>query len=137
MLPDSKKCKKVIVWSRDFAVDQYVSWCLLPEDLSWNVILAKFENFCEQQTNEVKARFDLLTSFRQGNHSVEEWKNALQAQVSLAKYPPETASILHWDIFWFLLKDEEFVSKTINDFNIDLDKFLQVRWGSLPRRWNP
>ena len=25
------------------------------------------------------------------------------------------------DIFWFFLKDEEFVSKTINDSNIDLD----------------
>ena len=41
----------------------------------------------------------------------------------LAKYPPETASILHRDIFWFFLKDEEFVSKTINDSNIDLEKF--------------
>ena len=41
----------------------------------------------------------------------------------MAKYPPETAKILHWDIFWFFLKDEEFVSKTINDSNIDLDKF--------------
>ena len=39
-------------------------------------------------------------------------------------YPPETANILHRDIFWFLLKDEEFVSKTTNDSNIDLDKFL-------------
>ena len=52
-----------------------------------------------------------------------KWYNAVQAQVSLAKYPPEAASILHRDIFWFFLKDEEFVSKTINDSNIDLDKF--------------
>ena len=37
--------------------------------------------------------------------------------------PPETAKILHRDIIWFLLKDEEFVSKTINLSNIDLDKF--------------
>ena len=43
--------------------------------------------------------------------------------MSLAKYPPETASILHRDIFWFFLKYEEFVSKTINDSNSDLDKF--------------
>ena len=73
--------------------------------------------------NEMRARFDLLTSFRQGNHSEDEWYNTVQAQVSLAKYPPETASILHQDIFWFFLKDEEFVSKTINDYNNDLDKF--------------
>ena len=36
---------------------------------------------------------------------------------------PETAKILHRDIIWFFLKDEVFVSKTINDSNIDLDKF--------------
>ena len=31
--------------------------------------------------------------------------------------------ILQRDIFWFFLKDEEFVSRTINDSNLDLDKF--------------
>ena len=71
----------------------------------------------------MRAGFDLLTSFKQGNKSVDEWYNAVQTQVALAKYPPETAKILHRDIFWFFLKDEEFVSKTINDSNIDLDKF--------------
>ena len=28
MLPESKKCKKVRVWSGHFGMDQYVSWCL-------------------------------------------------------------------------------------------------------------
>ena len=83
ILPDSKKCKKVIAWSGDFWMDQYVSWCLPSEDLSLNVIWAKFEDFCKPQTNEVRARFDLLTSFRQGNCSVDEWYNAVQAQVPL------------------------------------------------------
>ena len=41
----------------------------------------------------------------------------------MAKYPPETAKILHRGIFWFFLKDEEFVSKTVNDNNIDLGKY--------------
>ena len=53
----------------------------------------------------------------------DEWYNAVQAQVSLAKYPPETASILHRDIFWFFLRDEDFVSKTINECSVDLQKF--------------
>ena len=53
--------------------------------------------------NEVWARFDLLTSFRQGTRNVDEWYNAIQAQVSLTKYPPETAKILHRDIFWFFM----------------------------------
>ena len=41
----------------------------------------------------------------------------------LNKYPPETVSILHRYMFWFFLKHDEFVSKTINGSNIDLDKF--------------
>ena len=73
--------------------------------------------------NEVTARFDLLKSFHQGNRSVDDWYDAVQAQMSLAKYPQETANILHHDIFWLFLKDEEFVSKIINDSSIDLEKF--------------
>ena len=38
MLLGSKKCKKVIAWSRDFGIDQYVSWCLPAEDLSLDVM---------------------------------------------------------------------------------------------------
>ena len=52
-----------------------------------------------------------------------EWYIAVQTQVALTKYPPETAKILHMDIFWFFHKDGEFVFKTINDSNIDLEKF--------------
>ena len=66
-------------------------------------------------------------SFRQGNHSVDKWYNAVQAQVNLAKYPLETAKILHRDIFWFFLKDEDFVSRTISDVSVDLDKFPASR----------
>ena len=88
-----------------------MSWCFLPEDLGLYVIWANFEDFCKPQTNEVRARCDLLTSFRQGSHFVDVWYNALQAKVSLAKYPLEAASILHRDIFWFFLKDKEFVDK--------------------------
>ena len=70
----------------------------------------------------MRARFDLLTSFKQRDRSVDEWCNAVLTQVVLAKYPKETAKILHGDIFWFFLKDEEFVSKIVNDSNIDLNK---------------
>ena len=54
---------------------------------------------------------------------MDEWYNTVQAQINLANYPQETAKILQRDIFWFFLKDEEFVSRTLNDSNIDLDKF--------------
>ena len=73
--------------------------------------------------NEVRACFDLLTSFHQGNRKADEWYNAVQAQVNLVKYPPETAKILHRDIFWFFMKDEDFVTKTINEGNVDIQKF--------------
>ena len=76
MLPESKKCKKVITWSGNFGMDQFVSWCLAPDDLSLDIIWTKYEDFCKPQTNEVRARFDLLTSFRQGNHFIDEMYSA-------------------------------------------------------------
>ena len=54
----------------------------------------------------------------------------MQSHINLAKYPSETAKILHHGIFWFFLYDEEILSKTINDSNVDLEKFPanKVRW---------
>ena len=46
---------------------------------------------------------------------MDEWFNAVQTQINLCNYPSETASILQQDIFWFYLRDEEFVSKTLNE----------------------
>ena len=113
---------KVIAWSGDFGMDQYVSWSLSNKELMLDTIWEKFEEFCNPQSNEVRARFDHLTRFWQGNKSVDERYNTVQTHVALAKYLPETAKLLHMHIFWFLLKDEEFVSKKINDNNIDCDK---------------
>ena len=48
--------------------------------------------------------------------------------------PQETAKILHRDIFWFFLHDEEFVSKTINDGNVDLDTFPTSKVRQLAKR---
>ena len=59
----------------------------------------KFEQFCKPQTSEVRARFDLLTSFKQADMSVDEWYNDVQVQTNLAKYPAETAKILHKTYF--------------------------------------
>ena len=122
MLSEARKCK-VVAWSRDFGIDQYISWDLTPEQTSLEIIWQKIEEFYKPQTNEIRGRFDLLTSFCQGECSVDEWYNAVQAWINLARYPQETAKILQSDIFWFFLKDEEFVSKIISDSNMDLDKF--------------
>ena len=93
-LPEWQQCKKVIAWCEDFGMDQYVSWCLPTEELNLDTIWGKFEEFCKPQMNEVRAHFDLLTCFRQGNRSVDEWYNVVQGQVNLAKYPPRNSQNL-------------------------------------------
>ena len=62
----------MIAWSGDFGMDQYVSLCLPVEELNLDTIWGKCEDLCKAQVNEVRAHFDLLTSFRQGNMSVDE-----------------------------------------------------------------
>ena len=91
-------------------MDQYVSWCLPKEELSLDTIWDHFEEFCKSQSNKVWAHFDLLTRFGQANKSVDEWYNAVQSQVNIAKYSQEMAKILHRDFFWFFMRDEEFLS---------------------------
>ena len=122
-LPMKQKCQKIIAWSGDFGMDLYVSWNIPKNELTLDAIWDKFEEFSKPQTNEVRACFDLLTSFCQGTRNIDEWYNAIQAQVNLAKYPPETAKILHRDIFWFFMRDEDFITKTINEGNVDIQKF--------------
>ena len=129
-LPEKQQCKKV----GDFSMDQYILWGLPNDQITLETIWGRFEEFCKPQSNEVHARFDLLTSFRQGNKSIDEWYNAVQAQVNLAKYPPETTKILHRDIFWFFLRDEEFVSRTISDGSVNLGKFPASRVCQLAKK---
>ena len=123
MLTESRKCKKVLAWSGDFGLDQKISWNLSSEELTLQVTWKKCEDFCKPQGNDVRAGFDLLTSFWQADRSVDEWYNAIQMQFALAKYPQETAQILQRDIFWFFLNDESFVSKTFNEGHVELSKF--------------
>ena len=76
-LSEKQMCKKVIAWSKDFAMDQYVSWSLPKEDLNMDTICDMFEEFCKPQSNEVRAYFELLTSFQQGKKGVDEWYNVV------------------------------------------------------------
>ena len=122
-LSETRKCKKLINWAGDDGMDQYVSWSLSENELSLQEIWKRFEDFAKPQANEVRARFDLLTSFRQGNKSVDEWYNQVQKQIALCNYPQETASIMQRDIFWFYLRDEEFVAKTLNESTSDLQAY--------------
>ena len=87
MLLERRKCKKVVGWSGDFGIEQYLLWNLTNAELTLDVIWKKCEKFCQLQCNEVRARFDLFTSFRQGERSVNGWCNTVQTQVALVKYP--------------------------------------------------
>ena len=71
-LPECQMCKKVITWSGDFGMDQYVSWGLSKEEMNLDTIWERFEDFCKLQSNKVRAQFDILTSFHQGNKSIDE-----------------------------------------------------------------
>ena len=133
-LPEHQKCKKVIAWSGNCGMDQYISCNLPSSELTLDIIWGQYEEYCKPQSNEVRARFNLLTSFHQGNCSVDKWYNVVQAQVNLAKYPPEMAKILHRDIFWFFLRDKEFVSRTISDGSVDLEKFPASRVRQLAKK---
>ena len=93
--PEHQKCKKLIMWSGNFGMDQYVSWGLSRDERNLDTICERFEDFCKLQSNEVQTQFDLLTRFHQGNKSADEWYNAVQANVNLTKYPLETVKILH------------------------------------------
>ena len=79
--------------------------------------------FCKPQSNAVHARFDLLTTFWQGNRSIDKWYNAILAHKPLYEYPKETAAILTRDIFWFFIVDNEFIAKTINEGNTDFEQY--------------
>ena len=52
-LPEPQQCKKVIAWSGDFGMDQYVSWGLTKDELKLETIWTYFQEFCKLQSNEV------------------------------------------------------------------------------------
>ena len=54
-LLECQKCKKVITWSDDFGMDQYISCGLFKEEMNLDTIWERFEDFCKPQSNEVRA----------------------------------------------------------------------------------
>ena len=45
MLPEKRQCKKVIPWSGDFGIDQYVSWNLSTDELKLDTIWENLKSF--------------------------------------------------------------------------------------------
>ena len=42
VLSEARKCKKVVAWSGDFGINQYISWDLAPEEICLEIIWQKF-----------------------------------------------------------------------------------------------
>ena len=84
----------------------------------------------------MRARFELLTSFKQAEMSVDEGYNKVQMQIGLWNYPQEAAQILQRDIFfWFFLSNESFVSKSLNEGHVELNKFPAAKSDRWPRSY--
>ena len=115
-------------------MDQYVSWSLSTDELMLDTIWEKIEEFCKLQLNEVRP--DLTYFQASGKETSQMVNGTIQYRPRLLwlSTPKETTKKLHRDIFWFFLKDEEFVSKTINDSNTDLDKFATSKVSQLAKK---
>ena len=46
-LPECQQCKKVIAWSGDCGMDQYVSWNLPSSELTLDTIWGKYKEYCK------------------------------------------------------------------------------------------
>ena len=66
---------------------------------------------------------------------MDEWYNTVQAQVNLAKYPQKQPKYSTGTSFGFFLKDENFVSRTISDGSVDLDKLPASRVHQLAKKY--
>ena len=52
-LPECQKCNKVIAWSSNFGMDQYISWGLSKDEMNLDTIWERFEDCCKSQSNEL------------------------------------------------------------------------------------
>ena len=46
-LPECQKCLKVIPWSGNFGMDQYISWGVSKDAMKFDTIWERFEDFCK------------------------------------------------------------------------------------------
>ena len=124
MLSETRKCKKGVslewwLWSWSICVLEYSIWRVNIRshmEEVWRIL----QTTSQQSEGQVWLVNKLQT---RGMYSVDECYNAVQTLVALAKYHQETAQILQRDIFWFFLNDESFVSKTLNEGHVELNKF--------------
>ena len=124
MLPKAKKCKKVIVWSRDFGIDYYVLWCLPPGRFKLRCYLVKIWRFLQATDKWSESQIwpaDKLQTRKQicWVSGIMQFKLKCLFSSTHHKQPVSCIGI-YFVSFW---KMRSCISKTITDSNIDLDKF--------------
>ena len=114
-----------------------ICFLVLPAgDLSLDRIWAKYEDFCKPQTNEARARFDLLASFRQDNHSVMTGTPLYKAKYLLPSTHQklQVSCIKIFSDFSSKMKSL-FLKPSMRVIKIWIS-FQQTKLGSLLRRWS-
>ena len=119
-LSEVRKINTLLRWSGDFGIKKLKSWQKEPSQLMLNFIWGEYESYCKPQSNELRARYDVLKKLTQGSLPADDWMTKLQSQLHLCNYKPEMEEVLLRDLFLFGLQDESFMSKIISEESPDV-----------------
>ena len=119
-LSEVRKVNTLLRWSGDFGIKKLKSWQKEPSQLTLDFIWDEYESYCKPQSNELRARYDVLKKLTQGSLPADDWMTKLQSQLHLCNYQPEMEEVLLRDLFLFGLQDESFMSKIISEESPDV-----------------
>ena len=119
-LSEVRKVNTLLRWSGDFGIKKLKSWQKEPSQLTLDFIWDEYESYCKPQSNELRARYDILKKLTQGSLPADDWMTKLQSQLHLCNYQPEMEEVLLRDLFLFGLQDESFMSKIISEESPDV-----------------
>ena len=112
---ETRKVNTLLRWSGDFGIQKLRSWKKEPKDLNLQEVWDEFESYCKPQANELRARYDLLKTLKQGQLPCDDWLSKLEAEIQLCGYGKETETTLMRDLFLFGLENESFMSRIISE----------------------
>ena len=114
-VPENCKVNTLLRWSGQFGLQKFQSWGKERKDLTLDFMWTEFEGYCKPASNILRARYDLLKKLSQNNRPADDWFTALQNQLQLCSYSPETEEALKRDLFLFGLDNEGFMSRIISE----------------------
>ena len=85
-----------------------------------NFIWGEYESYCKQQSNELRAQYDILKKLTQGSLPADDWMTNSNHSSTFAINKPEMEEVLLRDLFLFGLQDESFMSKIISEESQDV-----------------